>query len=150
MKPQIFDWLGLLDTNVVIILGLMVIVAVINMITAILILIFERTNMIGLLKALGSSNRQVRNIFLWKASYLILKGLFWGNLVALGLGYLQIKTGFFPLDAESYYLHQVPFYINPLYVLLINGVTFLLCLLMLLLPARIISRISPVKAIRFE
>ncbi|TNE78759.1 MAG: ABC transporter permease [Bacteroidetes bacterium] len=150
LRPQIFDWLTLLDTNVVIILVLMVLVAAINIITSLLILILERTNMIGILKALGANNKQVRRIFLWNAAYLIVLGLGIGNLVGMGLGYLERYTQFFQLDPASYYLSAVPFEM-PFYAWAgVNLGTFLFCMLVLLLPARMISGISPVKAIRFE
>jgi len=150
IRPQIFDWLSLLDTNVAIILILMIVVAAINIITALLILILERTNMVGILKALGSRDVQIRRIFLWKAGYLILLGLLFGNLVGLGLGLTQQYTELLKLDPASYYLNHVPFSIELWPLLAINAGTFLFCLLCLLLPARIISRISPVKAIRFD
>ncbi len=150
MRPQIFDWLSLLDTNVAIILTLMIIVAAINIITALLILILERTNMVGILKALGSRDAQIRQIFLWKAGYLILLGLFYGNLAGLGLGFIQKYSGLIKLDPASYYLNHVPFSIELWPLLAINVGTFLFCLLCLLLPARIISSISPVKAIQFD
>ncbi|MBI1223499.1 MAG: FtsX-like permease family protein [Bacteroidetes bacterium] len=150
LRPQIFDWLSLLDTNVVIILTLMILVAAINIVTALLILILERTNMIGILKALGSRDKQIRQIFIWKAGYLILLGLLYGNIAGLGLGLIQKYTGLITLDPASYYLKQVPFDIDLLPMLAINAGTFLFCLLVLLLPARIISGISPVKAIKFD
>ena len=150
LKPQIFDWLGLLDSNVAVILTLMALVACINMITALLILIIERTNMIGILKALGAGNGAIRNIFLVKAAYLILQGMFFGNLVALALCFYQEKSRFMKLDAESYYVSYVPVNLELAPVLLINAVTFLLCLCALLLPAMAVLRISPVKAIRFD
>lgn len=150
IRPQIFDWLSLLDTNVAIILTLMVVVAAINIITALLILILERTNMIGILKALGASNRQVRRIFLWKAAYLIFLGLLFGNLFGLGLGFLQKYTRFMELDPGSYYLNHVPFEMDLVSLLAINAGTFLFCLLSLLLPTRMVSSIQPVKAIRFN
>lgn len=150
IRPQIFDWLSLLDTNVVIILTLMIIVAAINIITALLILILERTNMIGILKALGSRDVQIRRIFLWKAAYLIFLGLFYGNAAGLGLGLLQKYSGLIKLDPGSYYLNHVPFDLDLWPMLAINAGTFLFCIIVLLLPARIISGISPVKAIRFN
>jgi len=150
IRPQIFDWLSLLDTNVAIILTLMIIVAAINIITALLILILERTNMVGILKALGSRDAQIRQIFLWKAGYLILLGLFYGNVAGLGLGFIQKYSGLIKLDPASYYLNHVPFNIELWPLLAINIGTFLFCILCLLLPARIISSISPVKAIQFD
>lgn len=150
LRPQIFDWLSLLDTNVIIILTLMILVAAINIITALLILILERTNMVGILKALGSRDVQIGKIFLWKAGYLILLGLFFGNLVGLGLGLTQKYSGLIKLDPASYYLNHVPFSLELWPILAINLGTFVFCILCLLLPARIISTISPVKAIQFD
>jgi lipoprotein-releasing system permease protein len=150
IKPQIFDWLALLDTNVAIILILMVLVAAINIITSLLILMLERTNMIGILKALGARDRQIRKIFLWKAAYLILTGLLIGNTAGIGLGLLQHYSGFIRLDQESYYLTQVPFIADWKAIFLVNAGTFLFCLLVLLLPSRLIGKLSPVKAIRFD
>ncbi len=150
LRPQIFDWLSLLDTNVIIIITLMIVVAAINIITALLILILERTNMIGILKAMGASNKQIRGVFLYKAAYLILVGLLLGNGIGFGLGILQSSTGLFQLDPSSYYLSQVPFTISWPAMILVNIGTFLFCLLALLIPVRLVSRIQPVKAIRFE
>lgn len=149
-KPQIFDWLSLLDMNVLVILILMVLVAGINMITAVAILIVERTAMIGILKALGSTNRQVIEIFLWKSALLIGLGVLIGNALGLGLGIAQQKTAFLALDPASYYLSAVPFNINYQTLFAINLGSLLICLLVLLLPARLILKISPVKAIRFN
>lgn len=150
MKPQIFDWLNLLDTNVAIIMVLMILVASINMITALLVLIIERTNMIGILKALGSSNRGIRRIFLYKAAYLIVQGLIIGNLLGVGFCLYQAETKFITLDAESYYLNFVPVNIDWMIILLINIGAFVVCLLAMVLPSMMVSRISPVKAIRFD
>lgn len=150
LRPQIFDWLSLLDTNVLIILVLMIVVAAINIITSLLILILERTNMIGIFKAMGASNRQIRRIFLWKAAYLVFLGLLYGNVAGLGLGMLQQTTQIFKLDPGSYYLNHVPFDSISWHMLAINAGTFLFCLISLLLPARLVSRIRPVKAIRFN
>lgn len=149
-KPQIFDWLGLLDTNVLIIMVLMILVASINMITALLVLIIERTNMIGILKALGSSNGGIRRIFLFKAAYLIIQGLAIGNLIGLGFLYYQQSTRFIHLDASSYYLSFVPVNLELWHVVLINAGAFVVCLLAMLLPGMLVTRITPVKAIRFE
>lgn len=150
LRPQIFDWLSLLDTNVAIILSLMITVAAINIITSLLILILERTNMIGILKALGARDKLIRRMFLWKAAYLILIGMGIGNLIGLGLGLTQHYTHLIKLDPSSYYLNHVPFDANLTPLILINVLTFLFCLVTLLLPARIVSKISPVKAIRFQ
>ncbi len=150
LMPQIFDWLDLQDMNEIIILVLMSLVAGINMITALLILILEKSRMIGLLKALGMNNSMVQQIFLNKAAFLIGKGLLWGNILGVGLCIVQLQFGIFTLDESSYYLKYVPINLNFISILLLNIGTFAVCMLMLLIPARIISKISPVKAIRFS
>jgi len=148
--PLVFEWIGIFDKNIYGIIGIMILVAGINMITALLVLILERTQMIGILKALGTSNLGIRKIFIYNATYLILLGLFWGNLIGLSLLFAQKYFGLFPLNPETYYVSTVPVYINIGYIILLNIGTFILCLLMLLVPSYIITRISPVKAIRFE
>jgi lipoprotein-releasing system permease protein len=148
--PAIFEWLHLFDTNMYVIIGIMILVAGINMITALLVLVLERTQNIGLLKALGATNWSVRKVFLYNASYLILRGLFWGNLIGLTLLFLQSYFGMISLDPETYYVSQVPVSISLGHVLLLNLGTLLLCLLMLLVPSAIITKISPVAALKFE
>lgn len=150
LKPQIFDWLGLLDTNVIIIIILMILVSCINMITALLVLIIERTNMIGILKALGSSDAGVQRIFIFKAAYLIGQGILLGNLLGIGFCYYQLKTRIITLDPTSYYLDFVPINLELWHILLINAGAFSICLLAMLLPSLIVTRITPVKAIRFD
>lgn len=146
-----FDWIELFDFNIYLIISIMIIVAGINMITALLVLILERTQMIGILKALGSTDWGIRKVFLYNAMYLILLGLLWGNAIGLGLIYLQDTFGFFEYpDPEIYYMKEAPVYINAMHIILLNVGTFVLCLAMLILPSIIIARISPVKAIRFE
>lgn len=148
--PAIFEWLSLFDFNIALIIGIMIIVAGINMITALLVLILERTQMIGMLKAMGSSDWSVRKIFLYNAAYLIAKGLFWGNLIGVGLLLAQKYLSIIPLNPETYYVTEAPVYLSLGYILLINLGTLLLCLVMLLIPSYIITKIRPVKAIRFE
>lgn len=146
----IFEWISIFDKNIYGIIGIMILVAGINMITALLVLILERTQVIGILKALGSSNVSVRKIFLYNATYLIIVGLFWGNLIGLTLLFAQKYLNLFPLDPDTYYVSSVPVYLNLGYILALNLGTFLLCMAMLLIPSYIITKISPVKAIRFE
>ena len=148
--PQLFDWLDLQNINVIVILVMMVAVGAINMITALLILILERTNMIGMLKALGSTNSSLRKIFLYQAVFLIGKGLLWGNAIGLGLCLLQLKFGFAHLDQASYYVSLVPIHMDWMYIFLLNAGTLLVCSLILILPSYLITRITPVKAIRFS
>jgi lipoprotein-releasing system permease protein len=147
---QIFDWLGLQDMNVFILILLMLIVAGFNMISGLLILILERTNMIGILKALGTTNVSIRKIFLYQSGYLTLVGLLWGNLIGLALCLAQKYLHLISLDPTSYYLDTVPINLNFLHILLLNLGTAFITFLFLLLPSTIISRISPDKSIRFN
>ena len=148
--PQIFDWLGFQDTNVIIILVLMILVAGFNMISGLLILILEKTNMIGVLKAMGSGNKLIRNVFLYQAAWLTAKGLFWGNIIGIGLALLQLKTEMISLDPASYYLKSVPVNLDPVHIILLNAGTMAAIILMLLIPSQLIARITPVKAIRYD
>ena len=146
----IFDWLKLFDFNIVIILGVMILVATINMVVALLVLILERTQMIGILKAMGANNWTVRKIFLYNAFYLIIRGLFWGNLIGIAILLVQQQFGIVSLNPENYYVNQAPVYINWFYVLALNLLTITVCFIVLLVPSYIITKISPVKAIRFD
>lgn len=148
---KIFEWIGLFDFNIFLIIGIVIVVSGFNMITALLVLILERTPMIGILKALGSSNWSIRKVFLYNAAYLIGIGLFWGNLIGLGAIYLQHKFKLlkFP-NPQEYYIDYIPVYINIPMVIALNIGVLLLCLLMLLVPSFIITKITPVKAIQFE
>ena len=147
---SIFEWLSLFDFNIALIIGIMILVAGINMITALLVLILERTQMIGVLKALGAGDWSIRKIFLYNAGYLIILGLFWGNLIGVGILALQKYFKLVPLDPRTYYVTEVPIYLNWDYILAVNLGTLLLCMIMLLIPSLIITKISPVKAIKFE
>jgi len=148
--PQIFDWLNFQDLNVIIIIVLMLVVAGFNMISGLLILILERTNMIGVMKALGSGDGLIRKVFLYQAAWLTGKGLLWGNIIGLGLALLQLRTGLISLDPSSYYLKTVPVNIDFMHIILLNAGTMAAILLMLLIPSQLISRINPVKAIRYD
>jgi lipoprotein-releasing system permease protein len=148
--PTIFQWLSLLDVNTQVILILMLAVAVINMVSALLIMILERTNMIGILKALGSSNLNIRKIFLYNAAYLIGLGLILGNILGIGLGVFQSYTHFLKLDQASYYIQFVPIQLELIDILLLNTATLVICILVLIIPSMIVTRISPVKAISFK
>ena len=149
-NPQLFDWLDLQNINVRVILILMLIVGGVNMITALLILILERTRLVGILKSLGATNWSVRKVFLYNAAYLIIKGLFWGNIIGLGIALLQQKFQFISLDPNIYYMSIVPINFNFMYILWLNLGTLLVCWLILIIPSIIITKITPVKAIRFE
>ncbi len=148
--PEIFGWLELQDLNVIVIVTLLTLVCGINMITALLILILEKTNMIGILKAIGATNKQVRKIFIYMAVYLVVLGLFWGNVFGLGFIALQDKFHLIGLDKTSYYVDYVPVNLGLMEWFVLNIGTFFLCVLMLLLPALIISNILPSKSIRFN
>lgn len=150
LYPQLFDWLSLQDMNVVIILLLMVMVAGITMISTLLILILERTGMIGMLKALGATNLSIRKVFLYNAGYIIAKGMLWGNIAGLSLCFLQLKFHFISLPQESYFMAYVPVNMNLLHIILLNAGTIVVCICMLVVPSFIITKISPVKAIRLE
>jgi lipoprotein-releasing system permease protein len=147
---QIFDWLNFQDLNVIIIIVLMLIVAGFNMISGLLILILEKTNMIGVLKALGSDDKLIRRVFIYQAAYLIGKGLLWGNLIGIGLAFLQLKTGLATLDPSSYYIKTVPVNLDLIHIILLNAGTMAAIILMLLVPSQLVSRITPVKAIRYD
>ena len=147
---HIFEWLSLFDFNIAIIIGIMILVGGINVVTALLVLILERTQMIGILKSLGSTNWSIRKIFLYNAAYLISVGLFWGNIIGLGLLLIQQQFGVISLDAATYYVTKAPVHINPVHIIALNIGTLILCLIMLIVPSYIITKIAPVKAIKFE
>lgn len=147
--PAIFEWIKLFDNNIWFIIIIMILVAGINMITALLVLILERVQMIGVLKALGSSNWGVRKVFLYNATYLILKGLFWGNLIGFIILGVQYYFGILRLDPETYYVSKVPVSLHLANIIFLNFGTLLLCFLMLLIPSYIITKIQPSKSIRF-
>ena len=148
--PQIFDWIGLQDTNAIVLLVLMMAVAGINMIAGLLIIILERTNMIGILKALGAENRFIQKIFIIQSGHIIIRGLFWGNLLGLVLAFIQLKFGIIKLDEANYYLSTVPINLDVINILLLNIGTFVLTIAMLLIPSMVILHISPDKTIKFE
>jgi lipoprotein-releasing system permease protein len=146
----IFEWLKLFDFNIIVILILMIAVATINMAVALLVLILERTQMIGMLKALGASNWSIRKIFLYNAFYIIVRGLFWGNLIGIGLVKLQDYFGLIKLNPENYYVNEAPVYLNWGYILALNVGTAIICVIILLIPSYLITKISPIKAIRYD
>lgn len=150
LYPQLFTWLDLLNTNVWVILILMTGVAGITMISGLLIIILERTSFIGTLKALGAKDHSIRSIFLCLSMLIVGKGLLWGNILAFLLIFLQKQFGLITLDPQVYYVEQVPLLINWSYVLLINLSTLVISVLVLVLPSLLISRINPIKSIRFD
>lgn len=146
---EIFEWIALFDNNTWVIIMIMIIVAGINMITALLVLILERVQMIGILKALGSSTWSIQKIFLYNAGFLTLKGLFWGNLIGLSVLGIQHYFGIITLDPATYHVATLPVYISFTAILLLNVGTVILCFLMLLVPSYIITKIQPSTSIRF-
>lgn len=150
IEPNLFTWLDLLDSNVFVILTIMMLVSIVTITSTLLIIIFEKTNTIGVLKGFGATNKSITKIFLYNAGYIIAKGLFYGNVLALGFGYIQDKFKIIKLDQDSYFLTSVPVEISFIQILIVNIATIIICLFALLLPARSISKISPIKSIRFD
>ena len=150
LYPQIFDWLDLMNVNVVVIIVLMLIVAVVNIITSLLILILEKTKFIGILKSLGTSNLSIRKVFMYNSIYLVFKGLLWGNIIALLILFIQHYFQIISLDPELYYMNSVPISFDLLSFLMLNIGTLIVCFVMMILPTIVITKISAVKAIRFE
>ena len=149
-QPSIFEWLDLQDVNEKVILGLMLLVGIINMVTALLILILERTNMIGTLKSLGSTNWSIQRIFVYYGAIIICIGLLIGNVVGLGLAFLEQKFKFIKLSESDYYLSYAPIKFDFMTILTLNVGTLLITTLFLLLPTLLVLSISPVKAIQFK
>lgn len=150
MNPQIFTWLDLLDINVWIILALMVCVAGITMISGLLIIILERTNMIGLMKALGARNKTIRHTFLWFSVFIIGRGMLWGNILGIGLLLIQNFTGLVSLDPTTYYVNTVPVELDFYIMAAINIATLTICVLSLIAPSYLVSFIHPAKSMRYE
>lgn len=148
--PQIFDWLGLQNINAVIIITLMIVVSGMNMISALLIIILERIKLIGTMKALGCRSISMRKVFIYLAGYLIGRGMLWGNLVGIAFILIQKQFGVLHLDQQSYYLSFVPVNFSLTHILLLNAGTLIVCLLMMILPTMVITRISPLTAIRYS
>lgn len=144
----VFAWLAMMNTNEQIIWIIMLIIAVVNITTALLILMLERTHMVGLLKALGMRNAALTRLFLYTSVYIAGVGLLFGNIIGLGLCVVQLKTGWLQLDENVYYIREVPVYLNPTTILSINGITLLLCVTMMLIPTRMLRQITPVKALQ--
>jgi lipoprotein-releasing system permease protein len=149
-NPEIFSWLEMLDINVIIIIVLMIVISVVNMTSALLIIILERQNMIGTLKALGIRDQPVMNIFIRNAASIIGKGMLWGNIVGIGIAFLQWKFGIIALDPTNYYVDRVPVQFDLYYMLLLNICTLVICVVFMILPALYVVKISPIKAIRFS
>ncbi|MDR0825051.1 MAG: ABC transporter permease [Prevotella sp.] len=150
MNPMIFSWLDLLDMNVWVIIILMFLISVFTMISGLLIIILERTNMIGILKTLGAKNFSIRKTFLYVSSFLILKGMLWGDIIALAFLFVQKYFGLIKLNPETYYVSEMPVDINILYIILVNIATLILSVLAMIGPSYLIARITPAKSLRFE
>lgn len=150
LNPAIFEWLNLLDINVVVIIILMFAISIFTMISGLLIIILERTNMIGILKTLGARNFSIRKTFLYISSFLIIKGMLWGNLIALAILLVQKNFGLIKLEADKYYMTEVPVDINIMYILLINVGTLILSVAAMIGPSYLIAKISPAESLRFE
>ena len=148
--PEIFNWMALFDINVLLIIIIMILVGGINMITALLVTVLEKTSIIGILKTLGSSNKSMRTIFLINGAYLISLGLVIGNFIALGLIFIQNYTGFIKLDPDTYYVSELPFDFNLMTLLILNISVLLFCFTMLIIPPFIISKISPSESIKIK
>lgn len=148
--PEIFNWMALFDINVLLIIIIMILVGGINMITALLVTVLEKTSIIGVLKTLGSSNKSMRTIFLINGAYLISLGLVIGNFIALGLIFIQNYTGFIKLDPDTYYVSELPFDFNLMTLSILNISVLLFCFTMLIIPSFIISKISPSESIKIK
>ena len=147
---NIFEWLLLFDFNIYLIVIIMIVVATINMVTALIVLILERTRMIGIFQAMGAGNWRIQKMFLLQAAYIILWGLFWGNLLGLGMVWIQDSWQLIQLDPQTYYVHSAPVKLPLVSWVLLNLGTFFLCLLFLLIPSYLVAKISPVRALRFD
>ncbi|MFT4601486.1 MAG: lipoprotein-releasing system permease protein [Arenicella sp.] len=150
MHPDIFAWLSFLDINILIIIILILVVSLINMVTSLLVMILDKSNMIGILKAIGASNGKIRKIFLINSGFLLTRGLFWGNILGIGLILIQHLWQPLTLNPEVYYLDSVPVNFNLWHILLVNLVTIVVCILTLILPSLLITKIDPIKAIKFD
>jgi lipoprotein-releasing system permease protein len=150
LNPQLFAWLGILDVNIWVILFLMTGISGFTMVSGLLIIIIERTSMIGILKSLGADNTTIRRVFLWFSFFLISKGMLWGNLIGLTFYAVQSLFGIFRLDPETYYMDRVPVEFNLLFFVLLNAGTMLTAMLMLLAPSYLITRIHPANSMRYE
>ena len=150
LYPQIFDWIQLQDMNFWVILILMLLVSIMNVISTLLILILEKTSFIGILKSFGSSNWMIRKVFIYNSLYLVIKGIFYGNIISLSLLLIQYYFNIISLDENIYFMKTVPISFDFLNIILLNLFTIVFCLIMMILPTLVITKISPIKAIRFQ
>jgi lipoprotein-releasing system permease protein len=149
LYPQLFGWLSLIDTNVYIIISLMLIVSVINTVTALLILILERIQMIGILKALGANNKQIARIFLVQSAAMTMRGLIFGNLLAITLCLVQQQFGLIKLNEATYYLKFVPIHLDLAHIILLNAGFFLVSMCCMILPSMLVAKFKPANTMRF-
>ena len=150
LHPEIFDWLSLTDMNVIVIIIIITLITSVTMISVLLILILDKTNTIGILKSMGMQNKNIRNIFIYNALFVVIRGIIIGNIIAFLIGIIQIHFGIFKLNQESYFLNKVPVNFNILHILIVNAGIVFLCFITLLLPSLIISKITPVKSIKYK
>ena len=150
LYPQIFDWIQLQDMNVKVIIVLMLLVSIMNVVSSLLILILEKTSFIGILKSFGSSNWLIRKVFIYNSLYLVIKGIFYGNIISLSLLLIQYYFNIVSLDENIYFMKTVPVSFDSLNIILLNVFTVVFCLIMMILPTLVITKISPIKAIRFQ
>ena len=150
LYPQIFDWIQLQDMNVKVIIVLMLLVSIMNVVSSLLILILEKTSFIGILKSFGSSNWMIRKVFIYNSLYLVIKGIFYGNIISFSLLLIQYYFNIISLDENIYFMKTVPVSFDSLNIILLNVFTVVFCLIMMILPTLVITKISPVKAIRFQ
>ena len=150
LYPQIFDWIQLQDMNFWVILILMLLVSIMNVVSSLLILILEKTSFIGILKSFGSSNWMIRKVFIYNSLYLVIKGIFYGNIISLSLLLIQYYFNIISLDENIYFMKTVPISFDFLNIILLNLFTIVFCLIMMILPTLVITKISPIKAIRFQ
>ena len=149
-NPELFQWLAMLDLNVELIIGLMLLIAILNMASALLLLMLERTRSIGLMKALGMADAPLMRVFVRLAVRILFRGLLWGNVIGFGLAWLQLQTGWITLDARSYYLSAVPIHLDLVRIATVELGILLACAAAMFLPARYISRLRPVESLRFD
>lgn len=147
---NIFEWLSLFDFNIYLIIIIMIVVSTINMVTALIVLILERTRMIGIFQSMGAGNWRIQKMFLLQAAYIVLLGLFWGNLLGLGMVWAQDSWQLIQLDPQTYYVRSAPVHLPFISWVLLNLGTFVICLLFLLIPSYLVAKISPVRALRFD
>ena len=150
LYPQIFDWIQIQDMNVKVIIVLMLLVSIMNVVSSLLILILEKTSFIGILKSFGSSNWMIRKVFIYNSLYLVIKGIFYGNIISLSLLLIQYYFNIISLDENIYFMKTVPVSFDSLNIILLNVFTVVFCLIMMILPTLVITKISPIKAIRFQ